>query len=161
MRTKAVVTLAVLVCATLGWSRPRQRQSAAPSVTIAVDASDAPRKIFHAKLTISAAPGTLTLYYPKWIPGEHGPTGPIVDLAGLKFFANGKEIPWSRIPDNTYAITVNVPAGASSVNAQLDYLSPTGGIYSGGASATAKLAMISWNQVLLYPSGYRAQDIIF
>jgi len=60
----------------------------APKVTVALDATEAPRKIFHARLTIPANPGTLTLYYPKWIPGEHGPTGPIQDLAGLKFTAN-------------------------------------------------------------------------
>src|SRR6266404_6287430 len=58
---------------------------AAPRVTIALDASDAPRKIFHAQLTIPAAPGTLTLYYPKWIPGEHAPSGPVLNLAGLRF----------------------------------------------------------------------------
>jgi hypothetical protein len=54
-----------------------------PIVTLSVDASDAPRKMFHAQLRIPATPGTLTLYYPKWIPGEHGPTGPITDLTGL------------------------------------------------------------------------------
>ncbi len=48
------------------------------------DASEAPRKILHAQLRIPAKPGTLTLYYPKRIPGEHGPTGPITDLMGLK-----------------------------------------------------------------------------
>jgi hypothetical protein len=42
----------------------------APTVTLSVDASDAPRKMFHAQLRIPAKPGTLTLYYPKWIPGE-------------------------------------------------------------------------------------------
>ena len=50
------------------------------TITLAVDASDAPRKMIHAQLRIPAKPGTLTLYYPKWIPGEHGPTGPITDL---------------------------------------------------------------------------------
>src|ERR1043166_370890 len=53
----------------------------APTITLAVDASEAPRKIFHAKLQIPASVGTLTLNYPKWLPGEHGPTGPIQDLA--------------------------------------------------------------------------------
>jgi predicted metalloprotease with PDZ domain len=161
MHKKAVAVFSIILVVALVCSARAARNGGTPHVSIAVDASDAPRKIFHAKLSISAAPGPLTLYYPKWIPGEHGPTGPIVDLAGLKFSANGKEIPWSRIPDNTYAITITVPPGANSVEAQLDYLSPVGGIYSGGASATAKLAMISWNQVLLYPSGYRAQDISF
>src|SRR5271167_4546170 len=67
-----------------------------PTVTLSVDASEAPRKIFHAQLRIPAKPGTLTLYYPKWIPGEHGPTGPITDLTGLKFAARGKSLPWRR-----------------------------------------------------------------
>jgi hypothetical protein len=61
-----------------------------PTITIAVDATTAPRKIFHATLKIPATPGDLTLYYPKWIPGEHAPDGPVIDLAGLKFFAAGK-----------------------------------------------------------------------
>jgi len=59
-------------------------------ITLSVDATDAPRKIFHAQLNIPATPGTLTLLYPKWIPGEHGPTGPIQNLTGLKFSANGQ-----------------------------------------------------------------------
>ena len=43
-----------------------------------VDATDAPRRLFHVQMTMPAKPGPLTLLYPEWIPGEHGPTGPIV-----------------------------------------------------------------------------------
>ena len=68
-----------------------------PTVTIAVDATTAPRKIFHASLKINATAGDLTLYYPKWIPGEHAPDGPVIDLAGLKFSAAGKPLKWRRI----------------------------------------------------------------
>src|SRR6516164_8281959 len=57
----------------------------AQPIQLRVDASEAPRRIYHAQLTIPAAPGPLTLAYPKWIPGEHAPTGPITDLAGLTF----------------------------------------------------------------------------
>ncbi len=64
--------------------------AAGPNISIAVDATEAPRKILHAKLRIPAAAGTLTLYYPKWIPGEHAPDGPVIDLTGLKFSAGGK-----------------------------------------------------------------------
>src|SRR5580704_16631916 len=110
----------------------------APTITLAVDASDAPRKIFHAQLTIPAATGTLTLYYPKWIPGEHGPTGPIQDLAGLRFTANGQALKWRRDLLDGWSIHVEVPAGISAVNASLDFVSPAGqeGIYTAGASAT-------------------------
>src|SRR5437660_3948420 len=62
----------------------------APHITIALDATEAPRKIFHVRMTITTAGGPLTLYYPKLIPGEHAPTAPIQDLAGLKFSANGQ-----------------------------------------------------------------------
>src|SRR5438477_12939785 len=96
----------------------------APVITIALDAREAPRKIFHARLTIPAAPGTLTLYYPKWIPGEHAPDGPIVDLAGLKFTAGGRTLNWRRDVLDMFTLHVDVPQGASSVEASLDYLSP-------------------------------------
>jgi predicted metalloprotease with PDZ domain len=135
--------------------------SANPTVTLSVDATSAPRKIFHATLRIPATAGDLTLYYPKWIPGEHAPDGPVVDLAGLKFFAAGKTLKWRRDLLDGFTIHVEVPAGVSEVEAQLDFLSPATfeGGFSAGSSATDKLAIISWNQVLLYPKGYKSDDI--
>jgi predicted metalloprotease with PDZ domain len=135
----------------------------APNVTIAVDATHAPRKIFHASLKIPATPGDLTLYYPKWIPGEHAPDGPVVDLAGLFFKASGKTLKWRRDTLDGFTIHVEVPAGESSVDAELDFLSPATleGGFSAGSSATDKLAVISWNQVLLYPKGWKSDDITY
>ena len=132
-----------------------------PNITIAVDATTAPRKIFHATLKIPATPGDLTLYYPKWIPGEHAPDGPIVDLTGLFFKANGQTLKWRRDLLDGFTIHVEVPQGVSEVQADLDFLSPATfeGGFSAGSSATAKLAVISWNQVLLYPKGYKSDDI--
>src|SRR5215470_18412085 len=104
----------------------------APTVTLSVDASEAPRKIFHARLTIPASAGSLTLYYPKWIPGEHGPTGPIQNLAGLMFTGGGKPLTWRRDLLDGWTIHVEVPAGVTSVEAALDFISPAGseGIYT-------------------------------
>jgi predicted metalloprotease with PDZ domain len=135
--------------------------STPPTVTLFVDASTAPRKIFHATLKIPASPGDLTLYYPKWIPGEHAPDGPVIDLAGLKFSAGGKTLKWRRDLLDGFTLHVDVPAGASEVNAELDFLSPATfeGGFSAGSSATAKMAVISWNQVLLYPKGWKSDDI--
>ena len=132
-----------------------------PTVSIAVDATHAPRKIFHASLKIPATPGDLTLYYPKWIPGEHAPDGPVVDLAGLFFRANGRALKWRRDPLDGFTIHVDVPAGVSEVDGELDFLSPATfeGGFSSGSSATDKLAVISWNQVLLYPKGWKADEI--
>ena len=135
----------------------------ASQVTLSVDATDAPRKIFHARMTIPAKPGSLTLYYPKWIPGEHGPTGPIQDLAGLKFTAGGKTLTWRRDLLDGWTFHVDVPAGASSIEASLDFISPAGseGIYTGGATATGKMAVLNWNDVLLYPAGWPSDDLTY
>ena len=123
-------------------------------IKIQVDATDAPRKIFHAHLTIPAKAGPMTLLYPEWIPGEHGPTGPIADVVGLRITAGGQAVAWSRDPVNMFAFHINVPSGASSVEAVFDLISPpdTSG-FSSGASATTELAVLNWNQFLLYPEG--------
>src|SRR5580704_12414294 len=71
------------------------RATARP-IELLVDASDAPRGIFHSRLVIPAAPGPLALAYPKWIQGEHTPTGPITELAGLTVTAQGRALPWRR-----------------------------------------------------------------
>ena len=136
---------------------------AAPTITLSVDASEAPRKIFHAKLTIPASPGALTLYYPKWIPGEHGPTGPIQNLTGLKFTAGGKELPWRRDLLDGWKFHVEVPAGVTAVAASLDFVSPVGqgGIYTGGVAATDKMTVVNWNTLLLYPTGWTSDELIY
>ncbi|MFZ0797591.1 MAG: hypothetical protein WAM98_07365, partial [Terriglobales bacterium] len=126
----------------------------APTVALSVDASEAPRKIFHAQLRIPAKPGTLTLYYPKWIPGEHGPTGPITDLTGLKFTASGKTLKWRRDLLDGFTFHVEVPPGENEVVANLDYASPASFEpgYSAGMAATEKLYIVNWNTLLLYPA---------
>ena len=146
----------ILTCAAFG-------QSAAPTIKLSIDASEAPRKIFHAKMEIPATPGTLTLFYPKWIPGEHGPTGPIQDVAGLKFTANGQTLQWRRDLLDGWTFHVEVPAGATSVEASLDFISPAGpgGIYTGGASATDKMTVLNWNTVLLYPAGFTSDQLSY
>jgi predicted metalloprotease with PDZ domain len=139
------------------------RAVSGPNITISVDASNAPRKIFHAQLRIPVTPGTLTLYYPKWIPGEHAPDGPINDLAGLKFSAAGQTLKWRRDTLDGWTFHVEVPSGQNEILVNLDCLSPATfeGGFSAGSSATDKLAIISWNQVLLYPKGWKADEITF
>lgn len=131
-----------------------------PPIALEVDAHEAPRKIFHARLAIPANPGPATLLYPKWVPGEHGPTGPITDLAGLKLAAGGRPVSWRRDSVDMYAFHCEVPAGAESIEASLDYLSPAeAGGFSSGSSATGNLALISWNQLLLYPKGTPSDEL--
>ena len=66
------------------------------TIRLSADLRDAPRRIFHAHLVLPVKPGPMALLYPKWIPGEHAPDGPIADLVGLRLTADGKTIPWRR-----------------------------------------------------------------
>jgi predicted metalloprotease with PDZ domain len=125
---------------------------AAAPITLRVDATSVASNVYHAHLTIPASPGPLALFYPKWIPGEHGPTGPINGLTGLRFSANGQNVPWLRDPVEMFEFHVDVPPGASAIDVDLDYLAPApGAAFTAGASTTPRLAVLSWNTVLLYP----------
>jgi predicted metalloprotease with PDZ domain len=128
-------------------------------VKLKVDATDAPRRLFHVQMTMPAKPGPMTLLYPEWIPGEHGPTGPIANLVGLKIQVGGKTIPWKRDSVNMFAFRLDVPAGVTSIDVGFDFISPPESEgFSSGASATSELAVLSWNQLLLYPQGARPDD---
>ena len=123
------------------------------SVKMNVDASDAARNVLRTSLTIPVKPGPLTLFYPKWIPGEHSPTGPINDLVGLKITANGKSIPWRRDDVEMFAFHCDVPAGVSALEIIFDDVSQP------GTTMSARLARIKWNRVLLYPRGMSSDAI--
>lgn len=126
-----------------------------------VDASDVARKLVKARIIIPARPGPMTLFYPKWLPGEHAPTGPIVDVAGLKLAASGKPLAWQRDDVDMYAIHCTVPDGATEIEVSLDFLSSEGKEgFTSAASSTPKLAVIQWNQVLVYPSGQPTSQIL-
>ncbi|HYY69272.1 MAG TPA: M61 family peptidase [Terriglobales bacterium] len=132
------------------------------TITLAVDARDVPRNLLHARLVIPVSAGALTLFYPEWIPGEHGPTGPIVNFAGLKMTANGKPLAWRRDDVDMYAFHLEVPPNTSTLNVALDYLGPVKEEgFSSAASATQQLAMISWNQLLLYPQGASPRELTY
>ncbi len=130
------------------------------SITLAVDATEAPRKILHVKESISVQPGQLTLFYPKWIPGEHGPTGPVIDLVGVKIMTAGKTLAWRRDLVEMFAIHCDVPSGTNSLDLTFDFVLPaaTEG-FSSGASSSASLLVLSWNQVVLYPENQQPDSI--
>ena len=132
-------------------------------IEISLDATEAPRKLLRARLVIPAQPGPLTLHYPKWIPGEHSPSGPINDLSGLKLQAAGKPLVWRRDDVELYTFHCEVPEGANAVEATLEYLAPgdrDSQGFSAGSTLTPKLAILNWNLVLLYPKG-RTRDFTY
>src|SRR5713101_1753142 len=93
----------VLICAAAAVLR------AAAPIELTVDATDVTRRLLHAKLTMPVAAGTLRLAYPKWIPGEHMPSGPVTDVASIKITAGGRTLAWRRDPAEVFIISVDVP----------------------------------------------------
>jgi predicted metalloprotease with PDZ domain len=130
-------------------------------ITLSVDLRDAPKKILHAEEVIPVHPGANTLVYPKWIPGEHMPSGPIDDMAGFFIIGNGQPIRWERDPIDMFAFHFEVPQGVSTVDIKMDFLAtPNGGSFTAGGSTSANLAMLSWNTLVLYPQGKKAADVM-
>ncbi len=167
MPLKRILPVLLITASLSGFAQKRKpatapAPAAAPSqpINLFVDATHAPEKILHAQVQIPVQPGEVTVVYPEWIPGEHGPTGPIDDLTGLEFFANGQRLTWRRDLVDMYAFHVNVPAGANVLEARLDLVMPAPPEgFSSGASATTELVMVSWNQVVLYLKGTKSDDV--
>jgi predicted metalloprotease with PDZ domain len=132
------------------------------TISLTVDASHSPLKLLHSRMVMPVKPGPLTLYYPKWIPGEHGPDGPIANLTGLHFSVGEKDIQWQRDLLDVFTFHVDVPSGADHLDIDFDYIEPTSsGAYTAGASATDKLVVVSWNDNVLYPAGTPADQLTY
>jgi predicted metalloprotease with PDZ domain len=128
---------------------------AQPRILVTVDATQTQQKLLHAHLVMPVKPGPLTLYYPKWIPGEHGPDGPIANLTGLKFSADGQTIPWQRDLLDAFTFHLEIPPGVSHLDVDFDYIEPD------GVSATDKLLVLEWNEVVLYPADVLAEKLAY
>ena len=132
VRLKVFIKSALpLVAAAMCWAQSQPVR--ADSVRLTVDASEAPRRLLHANMQFPVKPGPMSLLYPKWIPGEHGPTGPIEDLAGIRMTANGQPVPWHRDDVNVFEFHIDIPAGVSELDVAIDFISPpdTGGFSAG------------------------------
>jgi predicted metalloprotease with PDZ domain len=139
---------------------PAARDVAYPgTLRLEIDASDTSRGIYRVTETIPVAgPGPLTLLYPQWLPGNHGPSGPIASLAGIRITGGGRPIAWRRDPAYVYAFHVEVPAGVRELRVEFQHLSPTD---SGQGRVTMTPAMLNlqWEKMSLYPAGYFTRRI--
>lgn len=128
------------------------RAESLPVIRLAVDATDVDRAILWAEETIAVAPGvTVRLRFPKWLPGAHGPIGPVSRLAGLTFTAGGKVIPWRRDSLDGYTFLIDVPPGVDRLNARFQFLSAVQPS-EGRVQMTPAMLLLEWNQVSLYPA---------
>ena len=127
------------------------------TLQIHVDASDTRQGIFRVHETIPVQAGELTLLYPKWLPGDHSPSGPIAMLAGLKITASGQPLKWKRDKYDVYAFKVDVPQGVSDIGVDFQFLSGRGA--HAFIQMTDKMLSLEWNTVSLYPAGHYSRQI--
>jgi len=155
--TRAVIA-AVLATAFHAQASNISDQPYPGTIVLKVDASNTAQQIFRVQETIPAKPGKLTLLYPQWIPGNHGPSGTLNQFAGLKVSAGGKALEWKRDPVNVFAFHIEVPKGASSVDVAFEYLSPIDGS-QGRITMTSNIVGVQWQSLALYPDGYDSRRI--
>jgi predicted metalloprotease with PDZ domain len=120
-------------------------------IKITADLSEAPRRLYHAEIDIPVKPGPLTLTTPKWIPGNHRPTGPVEDITGVVFTANGETLKWRRDDVDLYEFHLVIPKGVTSVHAHLDCIAT--------ARVSDHMAVLEWEKLLLYPADKTTKDI--
>ena len=129
------------------------------TIQLTVDATDVTRAIFkvHEHVPVAAA-GDFVMLYPKWLPGNHSPSGQINKISGFTATANGTPLKWVRDNLDVYAFHIAVPAGVSAIDVDFQYLSPTAG-NQGRVVATPDLSSIEWIANSMYPAGYFVRDI--
>src|ERR1700760_3022070 len=141
----------LLPLALLTFTSPSFLEAQKTPIQITADLSEAPRKLYHADVDIPVKPGPVSLTTPKWIPGNHRPTGPVDQITGVVFTANGKVLPWRRDDEDLYQFHVSVPAGVTTLHAHLDCIVTS--------RVTQKMAVLEWEKLLLYPAHTPVKDI--
>jgi predicted metalloprotease with PDZ domain len=125
-------------------------QSQTKPIVIAADLTDAPRKLFHAEIDLPVHAGPLALITPEWIPGAHGPRGPVANIVGVVFTANGKALPWRRDDVHVYEYHVDIPARVTTLHAHVDCINTRSSRVS---------AVLEWESLMLYPADTPVRQI--
>lgn len=152
---------ALMFCVLLLMSLISALMVSAQTMRLHVDLTDAPLNIYHATLKIPARAGEMELVFPKWIPGNHRPSGPIAALTGIRMEAAGKPVAWQRDSIDMYEFHVSVPAGVETLEVALDAITAQDSAGGGGPAASSNILDLNWNAVVLYPKGARSDDVTF
>ena len=133
--------------------------ASAATMKITVDARDLPRKLLHSTTTFDQLGTDNALLFPKWVPGTHGPRGPIQNITGLRMSdARGKTVTWERDWADVYRFFVH---DKGPITVELDYICSQPSTNSRGIDSygESNIGIINWNTVLLYPEGTPVADI--
>ncbi len=149
--------LAIAACLTIP-----ARAGEGPTIRLELDTRDLPRHLAHSRMEIPCHPGKLALWYPKWIPGTHAPSGPLKNVAGLRVETpDGQPIPWRRDEVEIHRIVAEVPEGVSSVIVRLDMICERSATEAAGylTFGNESVALVNWGPCLMYPEGPSADEL--
>jgi hypothetical protein len=128
------------------------QNAATPTMKLQVDETQAFRRIAFIHEEIRVQPGPLALAYPRWIPGEHGPTGPIENLAMIRVRSGEVTLPWTRDPDDINTIKIDIPANTSEITVDFDTLLEN--------TISDHQLLLAWNTSVLYPRGIDKRELM-
>ena len=140
---------------------PQDRQFPG-QMTLTVDATDVNQHVMRINETIPIPQGQdggdFILLFPKWRPGNHGPTGPLPSLAGLQVVADGQTCIWRRDTVDMGAFHVDVPKGAHTLQVRFEFLSSLNN-EEARVVMTPNMVEVEWRPQVLFPAGYYQRDI--
>jgi predicted metalloprotease with PDZ domain len=151
-----------LLCTSLVMLLPCVAACQTTVLDVAVDVRELPRHLIHSEIRLSAASPSLTLWFPKWVPGLHGPDGPVHNLAGLAMLSTrGEALNWRRDDEDMWRFHVDVPEGVDQVLVKLDYICNQATTNSLGADShgNSQVGIVNWNTCLMYPEGPTMDEI--
>ena len=131
-------------------------------IGLTIDATDVTRAVYRVTETIPIEPGArqLTLLLPKWLPGNHGPTGAVSLISDLHFSAGGRPVIWTRDAVDAFAFHLELPDGARTVEARFVHTAPL--LPSEGrVTMTHEMLNLQWEKMSLYPAGHYVRQIRF
>lgn len=122
-------------------------------VALTVQLPNPGQQILYVDEVMPVSPGPLTLYYPKYIPGDHAPDGPIEAMMGLEITGGGKPIMWLRDAVDMFTFHLTVPAGVDRIDIRFQF--------PARQRAAPTLLGLEWNDVALYQAGYPTKVQIY
>jgi predicted metalloprotease with PDZ domain len=148
-KVRAVGLLVLVVIATGDLAA---QNTSVPTMTLLVDETQAFRRIAFVHEEIRVQQGPLALAFPRWIPGEHGPTGPIENMAALRVRSGEATLHWTRDPEDINTIRIDVPPNTNTVTVDFDTLLEN--------TISDHQALLAWNTSVLYPRGIDKRELL-
>lgn len=135
--------------------------SAAPVIDVLVDARELPRRLLHSQTTMELPAGRSAVLYVKWVPGIHGPRGPVENVAGFEVrSASGDVVPWERDWSDPFRFFIDAPE-AGRYTIALSYITnqPSTNSRSIDSFGYPNHGVINTNTAVVYPEGPTVQEI--